>query len=625
MTPRIIYWEDLLIAYPRPQLRRQQWRSLSGEWHCAFDAAQQPSEVKFSQTIRVPYAPETPRSGVHDLSEHPVVWYAQHLTLSEAERPAPDERLLLHFGAVDWAARVWVGGQFVGEHQGGYTPFTLDITHALSGPDLTIQVRASDDAQDMAQPRGKQDWEAGGGGHGIWYPRTTGIWQPVWLETVPAARVTRLHWTPDLAAFSLTLDAEVTPEAVGGSLRVTLRADGKELLRDTYALPHTQLRRTLSLPDPGIDDARAALMWSPEHPQLIDAELEVLGADGEVLEAVGSYTALRSVGVDAGRFLLNGRPYPLRLALDQGYWPEGGLSAEDDEYRADVALAKSLGFNGVRKHQKIENPQWLAWCDRLGLLVWEELPSVYAFGPQGMERLTRTWLEVIERDRSHPCIVVWVPFNESWGVPDLPLIAEQRAAVQALYSLTRSLDPSRLAVGNDGWEHVAGDLLTIHDYSADPQEVFSRYADAAAILGTLHSVRPAGRALTLAEFGNLTAPVILSEFGGIAYRTQGNDQAGWGYSEAPDSATFLDRYEQLMAAVHACRGLSGFCYTQLTDTYQEINGLTDMQRVPKADAAGLAAATLGRRPDPGNPLGYHPRWLGKLPHDAAPLGQGETT
>ena len=322
-----------------------------------------------------------------------------------------------------------------------------------------------------------------------------------------------------------------------------------------------------------------------------------------------SYTALRSVGSDEGRFLLNGRPYVMRLALDQGYWPEGGMTATDDEYRADVELAKSLGFNGVRKHQKIESPQWLAWCDRLGLLVWEELPSVYTYSPQGIERLNQTWLEVLRRDASHPCIVVWVVFNESWGVPDLPLRADHRALVRSFYSLTRSLDQSRLVIGNDGWEHVVSDLMTIHDYTDDPQELLDRYSDVSAISRSLDTFRSAGRTLILPEFSKEPSPTILSEFGGIAYRSSGEAQEGWGYSEAPDAKAFLAHYAALMKAVHACQGLSGFCYTQLTDTYQEINGLTRMDRTPKADLAGLVAATLGRARSPHNPLGYSARWL----------------
>ena len=229
------------MTYPRPQLRRAHWRTLDGPWQLAFSGSPDPQEVTFDQTVVLPYAPESPRSGVHDLGIHPVVWYQQTFTLGAGERPQAGERLLLHFGAVDWEARVWANGHFLGEHKGGYTPFTFDVTSALSGQPpaeqtLTITLRASDDPHDLAQPRGKQDWQAGGQGHGIWYPRTSGIWQTVWLEKVNAARLSHLRWTPDVADFSLALDAEITPEAVGGELRVTLRRGEEVLVRDTYHL-----------------------------------------------------------------------------------------------------------------------------------------------------------------------------------------------------------------------------------------------------------------------------------------------------------------------------------------------------------------------------------------------------
>ena len=603
------------MTYPRPQLKRAAWRDLNGTWACAFTNARTATAVtSFDRQITVPYAPESPRSGIGDPTPHPVTWYRRDLTLTEAEVPTGGERVLLHFGAVDWDAQVWVNGLFVGGHQGGYTPFALDITDALDGPAVRIEVRAADDHADMGQPRGKQDWHPEGTGHGIWYPRTSGIWQTVWLERVPAAHLLTLRWTPDVAGLSLTLTATVTPEAVGGRLALRLSMNGDVLADESYALTGTTLTRTIALPDPGIDDARDLLLWAPEHPQLIDALLTLTDSSGTVQDTVESYTALRSVGLDGGHFLLNGRPYPLRLVLDQGYWPEGGMTATSDELRADVELARTLGFNGVRKHQKIESPTWLEWCDRVGLLVWEELPSAYAFTPRSVSQLTQTWLEAIERDQSHPCIVAWVPFNESWGVPDLPLRPEQQALVQGLYSLTRSLDPTRPSIGNDGWEHVAGDLLTIHDYAADPAVLLGRYGHRGVLGTTLEDYRSAGRRLTLPGYDPHGKPVILSEFGGIAFKADGT--AGWGYSEAADEASFLARYEMLMAAVHDCRMLAGFCYTQLTDTYQEINGLTTLARTPKADVTALSAATRGRTVEKENPLGYHRRWLNRVVREA---------
>ncbi|GGO31828.1 glycoside hydrolase family 2 TIM barrel-domain containing protein [Deinococcus humi] len=596
--------------HPRPQLQRPTWRSLDGEWQFAYDDMarwQQPADVTFDRTIMVPYAPESALSGIHDSGFHPVAWYAREISVDRQEVAG---RVLVHFGAIDYAAQVWAGGRLVGQHEGGHTPFTVDITEALGdGDTVQLVVRAEDDPHELAQPRGKQDWKANP--HIIWYPRTTGIWQSVWLEWVPETRVEFLRWTPWLDHWELGLEVQLTgPMAAGLRVRVRLHAQGRELVEDTYKLTNRNVSRRIAIPDPGIDDARNELLWSPEHPQLIQATIEVM--DGErVVDQVQSYTALRSVTSDGQRFLLNGNAYTLKMVLDQGYWPQGLMTATDEELRRDVELTKRLGFNGARKHQKVENPRWLYWCDVLGLLVWEEMPSSYRFTPEGVERLTREWMEVIRRDVSHPCIVAWVPFNESWGVPDLPTNPAQRDYVRALYHLTRTLDPSRLVIGNDGWEHVATDLLGIHDYAHDPAVLTRRYGSPEALSRLL--TQPFGRRLLLDDFSAEGKPAILSEFGGIAYSLE--DERGWGYHRAGDSTAFLELYEGLLAAVHECDALAGFCYTQLTDTFQEKNGILTENREPKADLARLALATRGPRhawdidldPDP-HPLGYTDRW-----------------
>ena len=596
--------------HPRPQLQRPTWRTLDGEWQFAYDDVarwQQPADVTFDRTIMVPYAPESALSGIHDSGFHPVAWYAREISVDRQEEAG---RVLVHFGAIDYAAQVWAGGRLVGQHEGGHTPFTVDITEALGdGDTVQLVVRAEDDPHELAQPRGKQDWKADP--HIIWYPRTTGIWQSVWLEWVPETRIEFLRWTPWLDHWELGLEVQLTgPVAAGLRVRVRLHAQGRELVEDTYKLTNRNVSRRIAIPDPGIDDARNELLWSPEHPQLIQATIEVM--DGErVVDQVQSYTALRSVTSDGQRFLLNGNAYTLKMVLDQGYWPQGLMTATDEELRRDVELTKRLGFNGARKHQKVENPRWLYWCDVLGLLVWEEMPSSYRFTPEGVERLTREWMEVIRRDISHPCIVAWVPFNESWGVPDLPTNPAQRDYVRALYHLTRTLDPTRLVIGNDGWEHVATDLLGIHDYAHDPAVLIRRYGTPEALSRLL--TQPFGRRLLLDDFSAEGKPAILSEFGGIAYSLE--DERGWGYHRAGDSTAFLELYEGLLAAVHECDALAGFCYTQLTDTFQEKNGILTENREPKADLARLAIATRGPRhawdidldPDP-HPLGYTDRW-----------------
>src|SRR5690606_15079999 len=257
------------------------------------------------------------------------------------------------------------------------------------------------------------------------------------------------------------------------------------------------LERRIHLPDPGIDDARAEFLWTPESPNLLNVTITLDLADAGV-DTVHTVAALRTVHVRDGALLLNGRPYRPRLALDQGYWPQTHLTPPSSEaLRRDVELAKSLGFNGVRKHQKLEDPRFYAWADRLGLLVWVELPSAYAFDERAVRRSTATWVAAIEQAISHPSVMAWVPFNESWGVPDLPLSSRQRSFVRALTSLTRSLDGSRPVVGNDGWEMIDSDLLNVHDYAAQPEVLTRRYGTRQAVRETLEEQQPAGRRLLL--------------------------------------------------------------------------------------------------------------------------------
>ena len=608
-------------THPRPQLERAAWRDLCGQWRFAFDDSnvwRTPADATFEREITVPFPPESAASGIGDTGFHAVAWYALKLTLEPNERGGDGSRVLVQFGAVDYSARIWANGQLVAQHRGGHTSFCADVTDAIRDSDtLEIVVRAEDDPHDLAKPRGKQDWQLEP--HEIWYPRTTGIWQPVWLEVVPKTRIEALHWTPHLERWEIGVEVRLEGNiAPGMSLRVRLHTDAIELSDDRYGLSmNGEVVRRIALSDPGIDDYRNELLWSPNHPQLIHAAVELLlTRDGVevVLDSVQSYTAMRAVGLSANRFLLNGRPYFLRMVLDQGYWADGLMTATDAELREDVELTKRLGFNGARKHQKIENPRWLYWCDVLGLLVWQEMPSAYRFNSASAGRLLEEWTQAIERDRSHPCIVAWVPFNESWGVPDLPSNAAHRDLVRSLYFLTKTLDPTRPVIGNDGWEYVATDIIGIHDYEHDPAKLFKRYSDRAAISASLESLQPGGRAMALEGFAYGDHPVILSEFGGIAYSPE--QKSGWGYSRASNAGEFVERYTGLMTAMFECRdGLAGFCYTQLSDTFQEKNGLLFMDRTPKASLEALFSATRGERnardtdtdPNP-DPLGYSKRW-----------------
>ena len=579
------------FAYPRPQLVRADWHSLNGTWKFTFDNEyrfKHPSDpIPWNAEIVVPYPPESRASGIGDRGFHHCCWYERSFTLDAA-----GQRVLLHFGAVDYYAKVWLNGHLVAEHHGGHTPFTADITHAMGNKtEHQVTVQVEDDPSDLAKPRGKQDWQLEP--HSIWYPRTTGIWQTVWVERVSPTYISKVRWTPHFEGFEIGCDLAIIGNLKADlSVQVKISHEGKMLADDHYKIIGGEASRKISLSDPGIDDSRNELLWCPERPTLLDAEL-LLWCDGEVIDRVASYTALRSAHINRDRFMLNGRPYFLRLVLDQGYWPDTLLTApSDDALRKDIELTKAMGFNGVRKHQKIEDPRYLYWADKLGLLVWEEMPSAYRFTQTAVKRLVREWEEVIERDYSHPCIIVWVPFNESWGVPNLTSTQAHRNAVEALYHLTRTFDQTRPVIGNDGWEASATDILGIHDYDHNPQSLAARYG-ASAQQDLFDRRRPGGRILTLDGYPHRGQPIVLTEFGGIAYakkRSKGEREI-WGYSQAFSDEEYLTNYRNLLEVVNETTLFSGFCYTQFADTFQEANGLLFEDRTPKLPLEKISAAT----------------------------------
>jgi len=579
-------------GYPRPQLRRPLWIPLNGEWDFMLDPdgmLANPHEVQWDRTIVVPFAPETPRSGINDTGFYKVCWYRHRITTPALDS---DERLLLHFGAVDYAALVWINGSLVGRHEGGYTPFTFDVTTCVAGSTVCeIVVRAEDDPAELTKPRGKQDWQLEP--HSIWYPRTTGIWQTVWMERVRSTWIDAVRWASSLESWHISLEARI-----GGAWREGLRLAVKLLMpggtlvgHDTYTLTSPELVRRIALSDPGIDDSRNELLWSPASPTLIDVRLELWGDRGELIDEAHSYTALRAVSSDGDRVLLNGRPFHLRLVLDQGYWESTGMTAPDDQaFVRDIELTKAMGFNGARKHQKVEDPRYLYWADRLGLLVWEEMPSAYRFTWHSVERLMREWIKVIQRDSSHPCIVTWVPFNESWGAPNLPQNPAERHYIRSIYHLTKTLDPTRPVIGNDGWESVATDIIGIHDYDSSLSRIRRRYRADEVLPRLFRRERPGGRLLVLDGHPAAEHPLVLSEFGGIAYSHQPNS---WGYSRCHTPEELAERYTNLMRTVRGLDLLSGFCYTQFADTFQETNGLLYADRRPKFPLEQIRRATSG--------------------------------
>lgn len=587
-------------THPRPTLMREDWESLDGPWAFAHDdsgrglaerwyePASSAAARAFDRTITVPFVPESEASGIHEPGFHPVVWYRREITATAT----PGHRVLLHLGAVDHEAHVWVDGRLAGHHVGGQTSFTCDLTDLLDpGPEHVVVVRALDDPHDPELPRGKQDWRERP--HGIWYQRSTGIWRSVWLEQVPDQHVTGLHWEFDMprARVEVSLRLARRP-APGTTVRVALSA-GEEALGTVEIAAHDpRVQGVVDVPAVRNTQDRDRLLWSPEHPHLIDVTLQVL-EHGEAVDTAASYLGLRTTGIDRGHFLLNGEPYFVRSVLEQGYWPTSHLTAPTLEaYRQEVELIKELGFTAARLHQKVEDPRFLFWADRLGLLIWGETANAYAFSPRAAAALTAEWTEIVEQCRPHPSVVTWVPMNESWGVRDLADSAPQKDLTIALTALTRALDPTRPVISNDGYELTGGDIIALHDYTTDADQLAAHYADETATEATLTGRGPQRRRPVddAAQHLNPDAPVMVTEFGGIAYAAEGT----WGYATVSSAEEFEEKVGGLFAALNASPVLAGHCYTQLTDTLQEANGLATAERRPKLDAAVIRALVTGR-------------------------------
>lgn len=586
-------------TYPRPQLVRRHWRDLCGDWEFAFgsDARQAPEDVGFDRSIVVPYPPESELSGIGDTGYHPVVWYRRSFgaaELAEAGLAPERPRVLLHFGAVDFAADVWLNGRFLGHHVGGQTPFAFEIGGIIDATGANeLVVRAVDDPLDVSVPRGKQDWKESP--HSIWYHRTTGIWQPVWLEAVPALHVASVAW--DTAADAGSVDLELVLNArpeddVWAAVRI--EHDGELLAETRYRVLDTTSHLRLALSRQRNGQQYEELLWSPANPRLLSATIRLESANGAAgADAVASYLGLRTVRTDDRCLLLNDRPFYVRAVLSQNYWPESHLAAPSAEaLRREVELILQLGFNTARVHQKAEDPRFLYWADRLGLLIWAETASAYEFSARSVQLLTEEWMQLVQRDRSHPSIIAWVPLNESWGVQHISHDPRQRAYSRGLTELTRAIDGTRPVISNDGWEHTDSDLITIHDYESEPEVLARRYGSRAALDELIAGPGPAGRRIQLHDSA-LARPIMLTEFGGVSWIDHDVADA-WGYSSARDADDFGARVSGLIGAVADSTVLAGFCYTQLADTGQETNGLLRDDRTPKVPVAVLRDAIAGR-------------------------------
>ncbi|WP_040207400.1 glycoside hydrolase family 2 protein [Neobacillus jeddahensis] len=575
--------------YPRPQFIRSEWFSLNGEWDFEFDDQNMGLEEKwfendreFKQKINVPFVYQTKLSGINDHSFHDWVWYRREFKIPDS---MVGKQLILHFGAVDYRAMVFVNGNLVGMHEGGHTPFSFDITNYLKDGTQAVVVRVEDPSTEETIPRGKQYWIEQSSG--IWYTRTTGIWQTVWLEAVNKTHIHKLRFTPDIDHGDITIDVELAGDYADKFLDIDITFKGEQVTIDTVKTHEGYVKRSINLYNRKIFRTgfhHEGWNWSPETPNLFDVVIR-LREQGEVLDEITSYFGMRKIHTENGMVYLNNKPYYQKLVLDQGYWPEGLLTAPtEQDLKKDIELSKEMGFNGCRKHQKVEDPLFLYWADTLGFIVWGECASAPSYSEEAVARLTNEWFEIIHRDYNHPCIVTWVPLNESWGVPLIGHNEQQKHHSAAMYHLIHSLDPTRLVISNDGWELTKTDICAIHNYNhghKNETEKYNEFRNSVLNKESLLHSRPSGRKIYTKGFNHCGEPILLTEFGGIGYKI--GDENGWGYTSVTNEEDYIADYERVMKAIYESNSLHGFCYTQLTDIEQEINGILTYDRTPKCD------------------------------------------
>jgi beta-galactosidase/beta-glucuronidase len=566
--------------YPRPQFVRADWLNLNGEWEFAFDDMNRGRELGWhfglplEKRIVVPFPYQSELSGINDKSVHENVWYARSFEVPPEWR---GQNVLLHFGAVDYRTTVWINGKEVGHNQGGHVPFQFNIAPYLNHETNRLTLRV-EDRQNPRQPRGKQSIT--GRPHDIDYYCTTGIWQTVWLERVPPIRIQEI--TINASARESEIEIEVLLHAPSAEWRLEAEAldNGSRVAATTKDICAATAQLKLKIPD--------AKLWTPESPNLYDLRIRLFQGDA-LLDEVSSYAGLRDIELRDGKVWLNSKPIFLAMVLDQGYWPESYLAAPSDAaLRADVEWTKRFGFNGARKHQKIEDPRWLYWCDRLGVLVWEEMPNAREWSSMAEERLAAEWKRAIRRDYNHPCIISWVPINESMGFPKLRQNHPgQYAFIERMVAMTRELDAKRPVIDNDGWEHTdITDICAIHDYTPTAALLRERYQETVGGGGLPSHVWIGNKPLFVLGSRYRGQPVMLSEVGGFLMippdvPPESRDMLYKFYGSVHTSEEMLAKYRDLMEGISGLRFVAGFCYTQLTDIEQEINGLLTYDRRPK--------------------------------------------
>ena len=554
--------------FPRPQFDRgdANWLNLNGPWEYQTDRGLTGEQrnyqngAPFSETITVPFCRESELSGIGDKDFCEGVWYRKTLTL-----PADwaGKRVLFHIGACDYYTKVWVNGQYMGDHIGGYVAFSYDITKALKEGENTITVGVEDHLRTGTQPGGKQSMLYHS--YGCSYTRTTGIWQTTWLECVPTDYIASTKYYPDIERGKLVIEA-LTIGGEGMTLTAKATYEGKDMGVGT-----TVVHGGKALVEVPLDELH---LWEVGNGRLYDLTL-TMGED-----TVDSYFGMRKIECRDGFFYLNGKAVFQRLVLDQGFYPDGIYTASTlSELEADIDRSLAMGFNGARLHQKVFEPLFLSLCDKKGYIVWGEHANwcLDISREAAYQNFLPEWCEIMARDFNHPAIIGWCPLNETQ-------INQNPHFVKFLANITRQYDTTRMYIDASGWAHIEGltDIMDLHDYEQDPEKFAAKLAPLAE--GGTYNVHWHAGPNHVME----AKPTFVSEYGGIRWAPK--EDAGWGYGQAPMSEEeFINRFKGLSEAILFHPKMGALCYTQLTDVEQEVNGLYTYDRVAKFDPAIMHA------------------------------------
>ena len=566
--------------YPRPQFERSEWVNLNGEWSYELDLANTGFDRKlfnsagFDGKIIVPFCPESKLSGVEHKDIITGIWY--HRTI-QAPAAWLNKKIMLHFGAVYYESEVYVDGNFVGRHFGGSSPFALDVTKYLAdGKAHNLVVRALSDLRSKTQGAGKQSLRSYS--YGCVYTRTTGIWQTVWMEATDNYSLDYVQVITDIDNHQVIITPRYYRTSASNTLTINIKDNGKLVAKKQVAQVEGM---------PIVIPMKKYQTWSPENPKLYDVEYIISDKEGKVLDRISSYLGMRKVHTDGNKVYLNNQPYYQRLVLDQGFYPDGIWTAPSDAaLKHDIEMSMAVGFNGARLHQKVFEERFHYWADKLGYLLWGEMASwgMSAALPETGRNFLSEWGNVVVRDRNHPSIIAWTPFNEEWKVPN----NEAGRLYHDAYMLTKQLDPTRPVNTISGGIYVISDFCTAHSYQQNGEKLHKQIFNGEKFYqpqGPTQDKYPHAINQLIYKGG---VPYVLDEFGGIkCAETQPNDGKSWGYGDAaPTREDFYARLESLVKAItHHSDKVCGFCYTQLTDIMQEINGLLTPDRKPKMDVA----------------------------------------